>query len=274
MAPAWLTVIAWLYLSACFCCAGIIAYDIAVNHRRQPMGVMNVVYPITALYFGPLALALYWRWGRAAAGTAMAPMSPSRTTVSNAAAASGGDRRYLPGAGHAHHDLASAAGPGDADERSRPAERARPWWVTIAIEVSHCGSGCALGDVISEFAIFALGLTIAGVTLGAEYVGDYALALALGIIFQYFAIAPMRGLGLKDGLIAAAKADFISLTAFEIGLFGWMAVMAYVLFPAPHQLMPSSAAFWLLMQAGMIIGYFTSWPANVWLINRGIKVPM
>jgi hypothetical protein len=25
----------------------------------------------------------------------------------------------------------------------------------------------------------------------------------------------MRGLGLKDGLIAAAKADFISLTAFE-----------------------------------------------------------
>jgi len=24
----------------------------------------------------------------------------------------------------------------------------------------------------------------------------------------------------------AAKADFISLTAFEVGLFGWMAIMA------------------------------------------------
>ena len=95
-----------------------------------------------------------------------------------------------------------------------------------------------------------------------------------GIIFQYFAIAPMRGLGLKDGLIAAAKADFISLTAFEVGLFGWMAIMTFVLFPAPHHLMPSSAAYWLLMQIGMIIGYFTSWPANVWLVNRGIKVPM
>ena len=78
----------------------------------------------------------------------------------------------------------------------------------------------------------------------------------------------------EDGLIAATKADFISLTAFEIGLFGWMAIMAFVLFPAPHQLMPSSAAFWLLMQIGMIIGYFTSWPANVWLVKRGIKVPM
>jgi ABC-type antimicrobial peptide transport system permease subunit len=96
----------------------------------------------------------------------------------------------------------------------------------------------------------------------------------LAIVFQYFAIAPMRGLGLKDGLIAATKADFISLTAFEVGLFGWMAIMAFVLFPAPHHLMPSSAAYWLLMQTGMIIGYCTSWPANVWLVKRGIKVPM
>jgi Domain of unknown function (DUF4396) len=59
---------------------------------------------------------------------------------------------------------------------------------------------------------------------GAEYVGDYVLALAFGIVFQYPSIAPMRGLGLKDGLIAAAKADFISLTAFEPVLCGWMTV--------------------------------------------------
>jgi hypothetical protein len=93
-------------------------------------------------------------------------------------------------------------------------------------------------------------------------------------VFQYFAIAPMRGLGLKDGLQAAAKADVISLTFFEVGLFGWMALMAFVFFPAPHPLMTNSAAFWFLMQVGMMIGFATSWPANVWLIKRGIKVPM
>ena len=82
------------------------------------------------------------------------------------------------------------------------------------------------------------------------------------------------GLGLKDGPKAAAKADVISLTAFEIGLFGWMAVMTFVLFPAPHNLTPSTAVFWFLMQIGMIIGYFSSWPANVWLVNRGIKIAM
>ena len=100
------------------------------------------------------------------------------------------------------------------------------------------------------------------------------LALAFGIVFQYFAIAPMRGLGLADGLKAAAKADFISLTFFEVGLFGWMAIFMFVLFPAPHQLTPDSAAYWLLMQIGMVIGYATSWPANVWLVSRGIKIPM
>ena len=276
MAPGWLTAVAWTYLSVCFACAAGIAYDIAFNYRRQPMAVMNAVYPITALYLGPFALAFYWRWGRVAARTAVAPMSVHQRSPSEPAPAHGTGTILLA------EDKGAPHGPGPgiparaaaADAPPRPGERARPRWVMMATEVSHCGSGCSLGDVISEFAIFWLGLSIAGVTLWAEYIGDYVLALALGIVFQYFAIAPMRGLGLRDGLKAATKADFISLTAFEIGLFGWMAIMAFVLFPAPHQLTPSSAAFWFLMQIGMIIGFASSWPANVWLVKRGIKVPM
>jgi hypothetical protein len=279
MAPAWLTVVAWVYLAVCFACAGIIAYDIAFNHRRQSMGVMNFVFPITALYFGPFALALYWRWERAAAATTMTTTSRNGATVSLAAvptaavASAHGAVRTDHGPA-AHEAMTGPGGPDGAGGPAPPGERTRPWWVTMAIEVSHCGSGCTLGDVIAEFAIFGLGLTIAGLALGAEYIGDFIVALAFGVIFQYFAIAPMRGLGLKDGLVAAVKADSISLTAFEVGLFGWMAVMAFVLFPAPHHLMPDSAAYWFLMQIGMIIGFFTSWPANVWLLKRGIKVPM
>ncbi len=264
MAPDWLTVIAWTYLSVCFACAAAIGYDIAVSGRRQPMGVMNAVYPITALYLGPFALAFYWRWARAASQTTTrAPTSSNRACDSRMALVTGTDKVLAPEDRDRWPD-----GP---DEH---AELAKPRWVSMAIEVSHCGSGCSLGDVISEFAIFWLGLSIAGATLWAEYIGDYILALAFGIAFQYFAIAPMRGLGIKDGLKAATKADFISLSAFEIGLFGWMAIMTFVLFPAPHHLTPSSAAFWFLMQIGMIIGFSSSWPANVWLVNRGIKVPM
>jgi Domain of unknown function (DUF4396) len=271
MAPDWLTAIAWTYLSICFACAAAIAYDIAINQRRQPMGVMNAVYPITALYFGPFALAFYWRWGRAAGQTtATAPTVTERAGESRMALIPAAESAWRPGVA----DGADPGDPGDPAETAQTAQTSRPRWVMMATEVSHCGSGCALGDVISEFAIFGLGLTVAGATLWAEYAGDYILALAFGIAFQYFAIAPMRGLGIRAGLKAATKADFISLSAFEIGLFGWMAVMTFVLFPAPHHLVPSSAAFWFLMQIGMIIGFTTSWPANVWLVNRGIKVPM
>jgi hypothetical protein len=276
LAPTWLTAVAWVYLSICFACAGVIGYDIAVSRRRQPMGVMNAVYPITALYFGPLALAFYWRWARADRRPAAAPASVNRESVPRPAMAPAGDGQQAHRGQHADHDMAGGHGAERAGEPTPPgkATRGKPYWATMATEVSHCGSGCVLGDVISEFVIFALALTIAGTALWAEYIGDYTLALVLGIMFQYFAIAPMRGLGVKDGLRAAAKADVISLTAFEVGLFGWMAVMTFVLFPAPHHLMPDRAAFWLLMQIGMIIGFATSWPANVWLVKRGIKVPM
>jgi hypothetical protein len=259
MTPAWLTTLAWIYLSVCFVCAGVLAYDIFVNRRRQAMGVMNAVFPITALYFGPFALAFYWRWARA----------PRRETTAGSGQAAVAPVMAMVGSG----PVARATGSQGTDDPMSPA-RGKPRWVVMAIECSHCGSGCTLGDVISEVAIFALGLTIAGLTLPVEYIGDYLCAVGLGIVFQYFAIAPMRGLGVKDGVRAAAKADVVSLSFFEVGLFGWMALMAFVFFPAPHNLMPNVAAFWFLMQIGMMIGFFTSWPANSWLVRRGIKIPM
>jgi Domain of unknown function (DUF4396) len=229
MQPGWLTVIAWAWLAVAIITSGVILFDIFVTGHRQQMGVMEAVYPVTALYLGPLALLPYWRWGRKRA---------------------------------------------DLHNRAGVVERKKPRWATIAIEVSHCGAGCTLGDLIAEWAIYALALTVAGRSLFAEYIGDYTLALALGIGFQYFAIAPMRGLGIREGIKAAARADLISLTFFEIGLFGWMALMAFVFFPAPHHLLPTAPAYWLLMQVGMIVGFLTAWPANVWLLNRGIKVAM
>lgn len=84
----------------------------------------------------------------------------------------------------------------------------------------------------------------------------------------------MRDLGVWSGLREAAKADVLSLIAFEVGLFGWMAIMAFVLFPEPQTLHPDSAAYWFLMQVGMVIGFATAWPANAWLIRRGIKEAM
>jgi hypothetical protein len=40
-----------------------IVYDIARGHHRQNMPIMNIVWPITAWYLGPLALWTYWHIG-------------------------------------------------------------------------------------------------------------------------------------------------------------------------------------------------------------------
>lgn len=223
-------VVAWLALIVSFASAGWIADDIYRRGHRQQMGVMEAVWPITALYFGVVALVAYRRWGRA--------QSPAWVKEQ--------------GLDHAPE---------------------LPWAATVATGVAHCGAGCTLGDILAEFVVFFTSIQLLGLALPAEYIGDYTLALLLGIAFQYFAIAPMRGLGVKDGLRAAAKADVLSLTAFEIGLFGWMALMAFVFYPHPH-LQPSSPVYWFLMQIGMIIGFFTAWPMNVWLIRKGIKEAM
>ena len=64
MVPGWLTVVSCVSLAVAFLCAGIILYDILVRGYRQHMWIMEAVWPLTSLYFGPLALWAYCRWGR------------------------------------------------------------------------------------------------------------------------------------------------------------------------------------------------------------------
>jgi hypothetical protein len=97
------------------------------------------------------------------------------------------------------------------------------------VSATHCGAGCTLGDIISEWAVFITGTTIAGVMVFASYVFDFALAWFLGIIFQYLAIVQMRRISVQTALKEAIKADTLSLVMFEIGLFGWMALVPFVL---------------------------------------------
>lgn len=64
MPPDWLTVLSWTALGVAFACAGWITADVYGRDYRQPMGIMEVVWPVTALYFGPVAVMAYRAWGR------------------------------------------------------------------------------------------------------------------------------------------------------------------------------------------------------------------
>jgi hypothetical protein len=224
----WLTVLAWTWLGLAFASAGVMVVDMLRGYR-QPMGVMDAVWPITALYLGPIALWAYWRYGRAYT------------------------ERY-----QREH------GTGMPEN---------PHVVGVALSTAHCGSGCTLGDILAESLIFALGLTIFGAAIYASFVYDYIFAFAFGVVFQALAIASMGKV--RIGILAkrTAQSDFASLTAFEVGLFAWMALTWFVFFTSPH-LRPDDPEFWFMMQVGMIIGFISAYPANAWLIRRGIKDAM
>lgn len=228
----WLNVIAYIAIAIGVLQALIIVVD-EVRHP-QVMMIMNIVWPMMGLYFPLFGIWFYYRIGR---------MKTNMDT-------------------HMPMDM-------EMDEGfEHTSNKKKPFWQSVFLSTSHCSSGCALGDIIGAPLVFALGWTILGHALFADYVVEFVLAYLLGIAFQYFGMGchhdnPKRAL--KD----AIKADTLSLVAFEIGMFGWMAIVHYQPFATVPQ--PNSAVFWFMMQLAMILGFCTSYPMNWYLVKVGIK---
>lgn len=228
-----LETLAWISIALAIASALWIAAD-ELRHP-QAMAIMNVVWPVTALYFSLIAVWAYYALGRKKTSHVIQDM---------------------PGVHHEPH--------------SSPR---RPTAAQVAVGTSHCGAGCMLADIASEFAIAASGITLFGSMLLAEYTIDLAAAWALGIVFQYYSTQPMRHLPPNQAIAAAIKADTLSILAFQVGMYAWMALTHFVFFPKPH-LTPFNPVYWLMMQAAMICGYFTSYPMNYALIRMGWKDAM
>lgn len=215
MIPAWLQTLATISLTASAICAAVIATDIAAGHR-QKMWIMNVVWPITALYSGPLALFAYFKTSRM--------------------------------------------------------QSEKPFWAKVALAATHCGAGCTLGDIVAEWIVFAAPLVIFGEKLFGSWVLDFVCAYLFGIVFQYFTIKPMRDLSPSQGIWAAIKADTLSLTSWQIGMYGFMAIAVFVIFG--HELPKTGPVFWFMMQIAMLTGFITSYPVNWLLLRIGWKEAM
>jgi hypothetical protein len=159
-----------------------------------------------------------------------------------------------------------------------------PFPVMVGKGALHCGAGCMLGDVAAEWLAFlvpAVALWFGWQSVFADkmfavWVLDFVFAFGLGIVFQYLAIVPMRGLSPGQGLIAALKADTLSLVAWQVGMYGFMALGQFVLLPAlgAPRAEVDTAEFWLLMQVAMVAGFATAYPVNWWLVASGIKERM
>lgn len=227
--------LAWLSIGIAL--ASAIWVAIATVRDPQKMAIMNVVWPVSALYFSLVAVWAYYRVGKAKTRAAM-----------------------------------ERSGSAKQDESNRESSRLPTPW-QVAVGASHCGAGCMLADVICEFSIAAAAITILGSVLWAEYIIDISVAWIFGIVFQYFAIQPMRHLPRTQAIVAAIKADTLSILAFQAGMYAWMALTFFVLFPHPH-LTAFDPRYWLMMRITMICGFATTYPVNRWLIRAGLKEAM
>ena len=244
MVPDWLHAVSIAYLSLGALSAAVICADLL--RHPQHMWIMNVVWPVTALFGTGWMIWQYFTYGRLAS-----------------------------------QEKAHAAMQQHEDP---PNKTQTPFPIMVANGALHCGSGCTLGDICAEWLVFfvpAIAITfgygsIFPHRIFAVWVVDYLLAYAFGIVFQYFTIAPMRGLSFGQGIIAAIKADTLSLTAWQIGMYGFMAIAYFAIFQHGFgvKLTTNTVEFWFMMQIAMVFGFMTSYPVNWWLIKRGIKEPM
>jgi len=230
--PHWFTVLSSVGVGFGIASALVVAADL-LSGRIQRMWIMNLVWPMTALWSGPIGAWMYFRYGRS--------------------------------------DATMAANHANEVRRAPPIER-QPFFVLVAKATTHCGSGCTLGDIIGEYVFAALPFTLFGHRLFGAWVDDFIAAFLLGIAFQYFTIKPMRGGSPGEAIKDALKADVLSLSAWQVGMYGWMACVTFAIFG--RELRPTSIVFWFVMQGGMLAGFVASYPVNWLLLKTGVKEAM
>lgn len=168
-----------------------------VSSRSLSIDERIPTYVITALYFGPFAVWLYWRYGfmkhqkeRDEPGQA-----DNHTHSNTHQHHEMNEHRNMHG--HHHHDSQAedhAMKISDAPNQSQHHDihhhhetaaidhqdtklnrdphirhqKPTPFYVSVLVGVTHCGAGCVLGDIVGEWLVYGTNVSINGRTLWPE----------------------------------------------------------------------------------------------------------
>ncbi len=264
-----LTILAWISICVGGLSSIIVYVDINMG-RYQPMPIMNLVWPITALYMGPVGVLAYWRFARVKKPMLMSHEGGGDETPCGADEKMGHGHEGMGGM-HGGHDEMEGMHGMHMDGMQMGGKPKHITFKSVFVSATHCGAGCSVADLISETLIYLLGITIFGAAIWAGFIIDYGMALLFGIAFQYYNIMPMRpDLTRIDCVREAAKADVLSLTSFQVGMYAWMLAVWFVF---DGEILANNPIFWWMMQIAMCLGIVTNFPVNYLLIRWGIKQP-
>ncbi len=129
----------------------------------------------------------------------------------------------------------------------------------------HCIAGDATGIIAAAAITGALGLP-----MWIDFIVEYSAGFAFGLfIFQSLFMKDMLGGSYPRAVRASFVPEWLSMNLMAAGMFP---TMAFLMMGRDMRAMePSEPLFWAVMSLGVIVGFTTAYPVNVWLVARNLK---
>ena len=141
----------------------------------------------------------------------------------------------------------------------------RPLWEQGVGSTVHCIAGDPTG-IIAAAAITAL----LGLPMRIDFVVEYAAGFAFGLfIFQSLFMKDMLGGSYVGAVRNTFVPEWLSMNMMAAGMFPTMALL--MMGRDMRAMEPTEPLFWAVMSLGVIIGFTTAYPVNVWMVARKMK---
>ena len=128
---------------------------------------------------------------------------------------------------------------------------------------------CVAGDATGIIAAAAITATL-GFPMWIDLIVEYAAGFAFGLfIFQALFMKDMMGGSYIKALAPSVIPEWLSMNMMMAGM---AVTMIYLMMGRDMRAMdPAEPLFWLVMSLGVIVGFVTAYPVNVWMVARGLK---
>jgi manganese oxidase len=155
-----------------------------------------------------------------------------------------------------------------ADKEPHPGEHEKfiePLWKQGVGSTIHCVAGDATGIILAAVVTASLGLPM-WIDLIVEYLAGFAFGL---FVFQSLFMKSMMGGSYWQNVRKTFMPELISMNFMMAGM---APVMSFLMMGRDMRAMvPSELLFWGVMSLGVIAGFVTAYPANVWMVARRLK---
>ncbi|WP_458761194.1 DUF4396 domain-containing protein [Afipia sp. TerB] len=155
-----------------------------------------------------------------------------------------------------------------ADKEPRPGEHERftsPLWKQGIGSTIHCVAGDATGIILAAAVTALMGLPM-WIDLIVEYVAGFSFGL---FIFQSLFMKKMMGGTYWENVRKSFMPEFISMNAMMAGMAPTMSLL--MMGRDMRAMDPLELVFWGVMSLGVMVGFATAYPFNVWMVKKKIK---